>query len=97
MNISRIVRKVLSEEQGDENVKGLDLDNQIEILKKAIQYCTRYNKFFDAGVTTLSTELISFFPELRKMDKVSKITWSDPKTKAKYLFFGVEDPEAQTS
>ena len=97
MNISRIVRKVLSEEQGDENVKGLDLDNQIEILKKAIQYCTRYNKFFDDGVTTLPTELISFFPELRKMDKVSKITWSDPKTKAKYLFFGVEDPEAQTS
>ncbi len=97
MNISRIVRKVLSEEQGDENVKGLDLDNQIEILKKAIQYCTRYNKFFDAGVTTLSTQYRSLFPELKNMDRISKITWEDPKTKAKYLFFGVEDPAADTS
>ena len=96
MNISKIVKKVLLE-QGDENVKGLDLNNQIEILNKGIQYCTRYNKFFDAGVTTLPTKLISFFPELRKMDKVSKITWEDPKTKAKYLFFGVEDPAAVTS
>jgi hypothetical protein len=96
MNISKIVKKVLLE-QGDENVKGLDLDNQIEILNKGIQYCTRYNKFFDAGVTTLPTQLISFFPELRQMDKVSKITWEDPKTKAKYLFFGVEDPAAVTS
>jgi hypothetical protein len=96
MNISKIVKKVLLE-QGDENVKGLDLNNQIEILNKGIQYCTRYNKFFDAGVTTLPNQLISFFPELRKMDKVSKITWEDPKTKAKYLFFGVEDPAAVTS
>ena len=96
MNISKIVKKVLLE-QGDKNVKGFDWDNQIEILEKAIQYCKSYSNYFGAGVTTLSPQLKNLFPELRNVDKVAKITWEDTKNKAKYLFFGIEDPEASVS
>lgn len=96
MNISKIVKKVLSE-QDDKNVKGLDWNNQIEILKKAIQYCKGYSKYFGAGVTTLPTQLKVLFPELGEVEKVAKITYEDPKTKTKYLFFGIEDPNAKVS
>lgn len=96
MNISKIVKKVLLE-QGDENVKGIDWNNQIEILEKAIQYCKGYSKYFESGVTTLQPQYKYLFPELSNVDKVAKITYEDPKTKTKYLFFGVEDPEASVS
>lgn len=96
MNISKIVKKVLLE-QGDENVKGFDWDNQVEILKKAIQYCKGYSKYFGDGVTTLPSQLKTLFPELGKVEKVAKITYEDPKTKTKYLFFGIEDPKASVS
>ena len=96
MNISKIVKKVLLE-QGDENVKGFDWDNQVEILKKASEYCKGYSKYFGAGVTTLPTQLKTLFPELSEVEKVAKITYEDPKTKTKYLFFGVEDPKASVS
>lgn len=96
MNISKIVKKVLLE-QGDENVKGFDWDNQVEILKKATQYCKGYSKYFGDGVTTLPNQLKTLFPELSKVEKVAKITYEDPKTKTKYLFFGIEDPKASVS
>lgn len=96
MNISKIVKKVLLE-QGDENVKGFDWENQVEILKKASEYCSGYNKYFGAGVTTLPSQLKTLFPELSEVDKVAKITYEDPKTKTKYLFFGIEDPKASVS
>lgn len=97
MNISKIVRKVLLEAPGDENVKGFDWDNQVEILNKAIQYCRGYGKYFGAGVTVLPSQYKSLFPELSKLDKVAKITYEDPKTNKKYLFFGVIDPKAEAS
>ena len=97
MNISKIVRKVLLEAPNDENVKGLDWNNQIEILNKAIQYCKGYSKYFGAGVTALPAQFKSLFPELAKVDKVAKITYEDPKSKTKYLFFGLEDSTASVS
>jgi hypothetical protein len=96
MNISKIVKKVLSE-QNDENVKGLNWDNQIEILKTAKEYCKGYSKYLGADVTTLDNQLKGLFPELASVDKVAKITYEDPATKTKFLFFGVEDPKAQVS
>ena len=96
MNISKIVKKVLSE-QNDKNVKGLNQDNQIEILKTAKEYCKGYSKYLGADVTTLDEQFKSLFPELAGVEKVAKITYEDPKTNTKYLFFGVEDPKAQTS
>ena len=96
MNISKIVKKVLSE-QNDQNVKGLNQENQIEILKTAKEYCKGYSKYFGGDVTTLESQLKGYFPELAGVKNVAKITYDDPKTKFKYLFFGVEDPQAQTS
>jgi hypothetical protein len=96
MNISKIVKKVLSE-QNDKNVKGLDWDNQIEILKTAKEYCKGYSKYLGADVTTLGNQLKGLFPELSSVDKVAKITYEDPATKTKFLFFGIEDPKAQVS
>jgi len=96
MNISKIVKKVLSE-QNDENVKGLNQENQIEILKTAKEYCKGYSKYFGGDVTTLENQYKGLFPELAKVKNVAKITYEDPKTKFKYLFFGVEDPLAQIS
>ena len=96
MNISKIVKKVLSE-QNDKNVKGLNQENQIEILKTAKEYCKGYSKYLGADVTTLDNQFKSLFPELVGVDKVVKITYEDPQTKTKYLFFGVEDPKAQIS
>jgi hypothetical protein len=96
MNISKIVKKVLSE-QNDENVKGLNQENQIEILKTAKEYCKGYSKYFGGDVTTLENQFKGLFPELAGVKNVAKITYDDPKTKFKYLFFGVEDPLAQTS
>jgi len=96
MNISKIVKKVLSE-QNDENVKGLNQENQIEILKTAKEYCKGYSKYFGGDVTTLENQFKGLFPELAKVKNVAKLTYEDPKTKFKYLFFGVEDPLAQTS
>jgi len=96
MNISKIVKKVLSE-QNDKNVKGLNQDNQIEILKTAKEYCKGYSKYLGADVTTLDEQFKSLFPELAGVEKVAKITYEDPKTNTKYLFFGVEDPKAQIS
>lgn len=96
MNISKIVKKVLSE-QNDKNVKGLNQENQIEILKTAKEYCKGYSKYLGADVTTLDNQFKSLFPELVGVDKVAKITYEDPQTKTKYLFFGVEDPKAQIS
>ena len=96
MNISKIVKKVLSE-QNDKNVKGLNQENQIEILKTAKEYCKGYSKYLGADVTTLDNQFKSLFPELVGVDEVAKITYEDPKTKTKYLFFGVEDPKAQIS
>jgi hypothetical protein len=96
MNISKIVKKVLLE-QGEENVKGFDWNNQVEILKKATEYCSGYKKYFGAGVTALPPQLKPLFPELSKVDKVAKITYEDPKTKTKQLFFGIEDPNALVS
>lgn len=97
MNISKIVRKVLLEAPNDENVKGFDWDNQIEILNKAIQYCKGYGKYFGAGVTALPPQYKNVFPELSKVDKVAKITYEDPKSQSKYLFFGIEDSAASVS
>lgn len=96
MNISKIVKKVLSE-QNDENVKGLNQDNQIEILKTAKEYCKGYSKYFGGDVTTLENQFKGLFPELAGVKNVAKITYDDPKNNFKYLFFGVEDPQAQTS
>jgi len=96
MNISKIVKKVLSE-QNDKNVKGLNQENQIEILKTAKEYCKGYSKYLGADVTTLDEQFKSLFPELAGVEKVAKITYEDPKTNTKYLFFGVEDPKAQIS
>jgi hypothetical protein len=96
MNISKIVKKVLSE-QNDENVKGLNQENQIEILKTAKEYCKGYSKYFGGDVTTLENQFKGLFPELAGVKNVAKITYDDPKNNFKYLFFGVEDPQAQTS
>lgn len=96
MNISKIVKKVLSE-QNDENVKGLNQDNQIEILKTAKEYCKGYSKYFGGDVTTLENQFKGLFPELAGVENVAKISYEDPKNKFLYLFFGVEDPNAQTS
>lgn len=97
MNISKIVKKVLLE-QGDENVKGFDWNNQIEILNKAKQYCTGFKKYLSGDVTALDNQFKSLFPELAKVDKVAKITYElDPKSKTKYVFFGIEDTEATSS
>jgi len=96
MNISKIVKKVLSE-QNDENVKGLNWENQIEILKTAKEYCKGYSKYFGGDITTLDNQFKGVFPELATVDKVAKITYEDLKTKTMFLFFGVEDPKAQTS
>lgn len=81
----------------DQNVQGLDWNNQIEILNKAIQYCKGYGKYFGAGVTALPPQYKNLFPELSKFDKLAKITYEDPKSKTKYLFFGVEDANASVS
>lgn len=97
MNISKIVKKVLLE-QNDKNVKGFDWENQLEILNKAKQYCTGFKKYLSADVTTLDDQFKGLFPELAKVDKVAKITYEiDPKSKTKYVFFGIEDPKATTS
>jgi hypothetical protein len=96
MNISKIVNKILSE-QNDKNVKGLNWENQIEILKTAKEYCKGYSKYLGGEVTTLDNQLKGIFPELASVDKVAKITYEDPATKTKYLFFGVEDSKAQVS
>jgi hypothetical protein len=96
MNISKIVKKVLSE-QNDKNVKGLNWENQIEILKTAKEYCKGYSKYLGGEVTTLDSQLKGIFPELATVDKVAKITYENPATKTKYLFFGVEDTNAVSS
>lgn len=96
MNISKIVKKVLSE-QNDKNVKGLDKENQIEILKTAKEYCRGYAKYFGADVTTLDPKLKSLFPALSSVNNPVKITYENPKTKTKYLFFAVEDTMAKSS
>ena len=96
MNISKIVKKVLSE-QNDKNVKGLNKENQIEILKTAKEYCKGYSKYFGGDVTTLENQFKGLFPELAGVENVAKISYEDPKNKFLYLFFGVEDPNAQTS
>jgi hypothetical protein len=94
MNISKIVKRVLSE-QNDQNVKGLNWENQIEILNTAKQYCKDYSSILSANVTTLENQFKGLFPELANVDKVAKITYEDPKTNRKFLFFGIEDPKAQ--
>jgi hypothetical protein len=96
MNISKIVKKVLSE-QNDKNVKGLNQENQIEVLKTAKEYCKGYSKYFGADVTTLENQFKGLFPGLAGVDNVAKITYENPTTKTKFLFFGIEDPKAQTS
>ena len=96
MNISKIVKRVLSE-QNDENVKGLNWENQIGILNTAKQYCKGFAKYLAADITTLENRNKSLFPELEKVDKVAKITYEDPKNKVLYLFFGIEDTRAQKS
>jgi hypothetical protein len=96
MNISKIVKKVLSE-QNDKNVKGLNWENQIEILKTAKEYCKGYSNYFKGDITTLDDQFKGIFPELASVDKVAKITYEDPTNKTKFIFFGIEDPKAQTS
>jgi hypothetical protein len=96
MNISKIVKKVLSE-QNDKNVKGLNKENQIEILKTAKEYCRGYAKYFESDVTTLDPKVKSLFPALASVDNPVKITYENPKTKSKYLFFAVEDTIAKSS
>lgn len=98
MNISKIVKRVLLEAPGDENVKGFDWNNQIEILNKAKQYCTGFKTYLASDVTALDNQMKGLFPELANVDKVAKITYEvDQKSKVKYLFFGIQDPKAQTS
>jgi len=96
MNISKIVKKVLSE-QNDKNVKGLNWENQIEILKTAKEYCKGFSKYLGRDVTMLDNQFKGIFPELATVDKVAKITYEDPATKTTYLFFGVEDTNAKSS
>jgi hypothetical protein len=96
MNISKIVKKVLSE-QNDKNVKGLNWENQIEILKTAKEYCKGFSKYLGSDVTMLDNQFKGIFPELATVDKVAKITYENPATKTKYLFFGVEDTNAVSS
>ena len=69
MNISKIVKKVLLE---DDNVKGIDWNDQYSVLNAAKNYCPAYKEIIgDKEITLLKPELKSLFPELKNYQDLS--------------------------
>ena len=92
MNISKIVKKVLLE---DDNVKGIDWNDQYSVLNAANNYCPAYKEIIgDKEITLLKPELKSLFPELKNYQDVAKITHETPE-KTKYVLFGIVDKNAK--
>lgn len=92
MNINKILRRVLLE---DEQVRGLNYQDQYDILEKGRKNCPTFaREIGDRPVKRLEKSSVSLFPALGSAEEVAYISTPQDKNGAIKMFFAIDDPNS---
>jgi hypothetical protein len=94
MNISKIVRRVISEQI--EQVRGLNFEDQRDILEKGRKNCPGFSDVVGSRpVKRLERSDISKFPELAGNDEIAYISSPNPDGTLR-MFFAIQNPNSRS-
>jgi hypothetical protein len=95
MNINKIVKKALLEQKTTPAVKGLNVDDQIDILEKGRLNCPTFRSVVgERPIKSMDKTHIPKFPELGSIESASFISTSPNKDGAIDMFFAIKDPKS---
>lgn len=92
MNISKIIRKVISEQ---EEVRGLNFDDQYDILQKGMTNCPTFQREVkDRPIKRLESSDIRLFPALGSVREAAYVSTNPAADGSIKMFFAIEDPQS---
>ncbi len=94
MNISKILRKVLLEDDEKKQPKGLDKAGQYELLNGVIQNCPKLN-LKGRNIKFLEGNELNAFPELKNTGVETAYYVTQQFGNTMYAIFGIKDPKVK--